>query len=74
VVAIDYFTKWIEAKPLATIIGLQIKKFLWEKIVLRYGLPLYLVNDNGKQFSDNLVKTWCQELHINQIFTSVAHP
>ncbi|GJW91898.1 reverse transcriptase domain-containing protein [Tanacetum coccineum] len=27
IVAIDYFTKWIEAKPVATITGNQIKKF-----------------------------------------------
>ncbi|GJZ03920.1 reverse transcriptase domain-containing protein [Tanacetum coccineum] len=28
IVAIDYFTKWIEAKPVATITGSQIKKFV----------------------------------------------
>ncbi|GJU57538.1 reverse transcriptase domain-containing protein [Tanacetum coccineum] len=30
IVAIDYFTKWIEAKPVATITGNQIKKFMWD--------------------------------------------
>ncbi|GJU33358.1 reverse transcriptase domain-containing protein [Tanacetum coccineum] len=29
IVAIDYFTKWIEAKPVATISGNQIKKIVW---------------------------------------------
>ncbi|GKB97669.1 reverse transcriptase domain-containing protein [Tanacetum coccineum] len=38
IVAIDYFTKWIEAKPVATITGAQIKKFMWDKIVCRFGL------------------------------------
>ncbi|GJV51010.1 reverse transcriptase domain-containing protein [Tanacetum coccineum] len=28
IVAIDYFTKWIEAKPVATITGNQVKKFV----------------------------------------------
>nr|GEV53136.1 putative ribonuclease H-like domain-containing protein [Tanacetum cinerariifolium] len=28
IVAIDYYTKWIEAKPVATITGAQIKKFM----------------------------------------------
>ncbi|GJT07008.1 reverse transcriptase domain-containing protein [Tanacetum coccineum] len=28
IVAVDYFTKWIEAKPVATITGAQIKKFV----------------------------------------------
>ncbi|GKA70613.1 reverse transcriptase domain-containing protein [Tanacetum coccineum] len=39
IVAIDYFTKWIEAKPVATIMGNQVKKFVWDNIVCRFGLP-----------------------------------
>ncbi|GJX08785.1 reverse transcriptase domain-containing protein [Tanacetum coccineum] len=39
IVAIDYFTKWIEAKPVATITGNQVKKFVWDNIVCRFGLP-----------------------------------
>ncbi|GJS03544.1 reverse transcriptase domain-containing protein [Tanacetum coccineum] len=39
IVAIDYFTKWIEAKPVATITGSQFKKFVWDNIVCRFGLP-----------------------------------
>ncbi|GKF19924.1 reverse transcriptase domain-containing protein, partial [Tanacetum coccineum] len=35
IVAMDYFTKWIEAKPVATITGNQVKKFVWENIVCR---------------------------------------
>ncbi|GJZ18035.1 reverse transcriptase domain-containing protein [Tanacetum coccineum] len=35
IVAIDYFTKWIEAKPIATITGAKIKKFMWDNIVYR---------------------------------------
>ncbi|GJS14568.1 reverse transcriptase domain-containing protein [Tanacetum coccineum] len=33
IVAIDYFTKWIEGKPVATITGNQVKKFVWNNIV-----------------------------------------
>ncbi|KAK9070616.1 hypothetical protein SSX86_011018 [Deinandra increscens subsp. villosa] len=73
-VVIDYFTKWIEAKPLACISGKQVKKFVWEHIVCRFGLPLYIITDNGQQFAGNPFAEWCEELHINQIFTSVAHP
>ncbi|GKA32756.1 reverse transcriptase domain-containing protein [Tanacetum coccineum] len=32
IVAMDYFTKRIEAKPVATIKGNQIKKFIWDNI------------------------------------------
>nr|GEU53465.1 hypothetical protein [Tanacetum cinerariifolium] len=36
IVKMDYFTKWIEAKPVATITGNQIKKFAWDNIVCRF--------------------------------------
>ncbi|KAK4382886.1 hypothetical protein Sango_2830100 [Sesamum angolense] len=38
-VAIDYFTKWVEAKPLARIIEEEIVKFIWRNIICHFGLP-----------------------------------
>ncbi|GJW96646.1 reverse transcriptase domain-containing protein [Tanacetum coccineum] len=74
IVAVDYFTKWIEAKPVATIIGNQVKKFTWDNIVCRFGLPGEIVSDNGKQFRDNPFKDWCEKLCIRQCFAFVKHP
>ncbi|XP_071688009.1 uncharacterized protein [Rutidosis leptorrhynchoides] len=74
VVAIDFFSKWVEAKVLAKLTGENIKKFVWNDIVCRYGLPNEIVSDNGKQFADNPFRSWCEELNIMQTFTSVAHP
>ncbi|GJZ79577.1 reverse transcriptase domain-containing protein [Tanacetum coccineum] len=71
---VDYFTKWIEAKPVATITGNQVKKFVWDNIVCRFGLPGEIVSDNGKQFRDNPFKDWCEKLCIRQCFASVKHP
>ncbi|GKA74495.1 reverse transcriptase domain-containing protein, partial [Tanacetum coccineum] len=58
IVVIDYFTKWIEAKPVTTITGNQVKKFVWDNIVCRFGLPREIVSNNGKQFRDNPFKDW----------------
>ncbi|GJZ42807.1 reverse transcriptase domain-containing protein [Tanacetum coccineum] len=74
IVAIDYFTKWIEAKHVATITGNQVKKFVWDNIVCRFGLPGEIVSDNGKQFRDNPFKDWCEKLCIHQCFAFVKHP
>lgn len=73
VVAIDYFTKWVEAEPLATITGRNILRFVWRNIVCRFGIPQVIISDNGKQFADDPFKSWCVELNIRQKFTSVAH-
>ncbi|GKB81784.1 reverse transcriptase domain-containing protein, partial [Tanacetum coccineum] len=74
IVAMHYFTKWIEAKAVSTITGNQVKKFVWDNIVCRFGLPGEIVSDNGKQFSDNPFKDWCEKLNITQRFASVKHP
>ncbi|GJV46014.1 reverse transcriptase domain-containing protein [Tanacetum coccineum] len=74
IVAIDYFTKWIEAKAVATITGNQVKKFVWDNIVCRFGLPGKIISDNGKQFRDNPFKDWCEKLCIRQCFAFVKHP
>ncbi|GJW14237.1 reverse transcriptase domain-containing protein, partial [Tanacetum coccineum] len=33
-----------------------------------------IISDNGKQFSDNPFKDWCNKLNITQRFASVKHP
>ena len=47
VVAIEYFTKWIEAEPVAQITSHKIQHFVWKNIVYHFGLPRCLVSDNG---------------------------
>nr|GEW83012.1 reverse transcriptase domain-containing protein [Tanacetum cinerariifolium] len=74
IVAMDYFTKWIEAKAVSTITGGRVKKFVWDNIVCRFGIPGEIISKNGKQFSDNPFKDWCDKLNITQRFASVKHP
>ncbi|GKB17792.1 reverse transcriptase domain-containing protein [Tanacetum coccineum] len=74
IVVVDYFTKWIEAKPVVTITGNRVKKFMWDNIVCIFGLPGEIVSGNGKQFCDNPFKDWCEKLCIHQCFASVKHP
>nr|GEV90981.1 reverse transcriptase domain-containing protein [Tanacetum cinerariifolium] len=38
IVAIDYFTKWIEAKPLAKITRKDLMKFVWDNIVCKWAV------------------------------------
>nr|GEZ97396.1 reverse transcriptase domain-containing protein [Tanacetum cinerariifolium] len=74
IVAMDYFTKWVEAKAVATITGEQVKRFVWDNIVCRFGIPGEIISYNGKQFADNPFKDWCDKLNITQRFSSVKHP
>ncbi|KAL0458685.1 UNVERIFIED_CONTAM: hypothetical protein Slati_0495700 [Sesamum latifolium] len=73
-VAIDYFTKWVEAESLARITAGEVMKFIWKNIVCRFGVHREIVSDNGRQFQGRRIQEWCQGLHIKQRFTTVAHP
>ena len=73
-VAIEYFTTWIEAKPLATITSESVKKFFWQTIICRFGVPRTLTIDNGKQFDSDKFKEFCKSIGTKIAFASVYHP
>ncbi|XP_075483782.1 uncharacterized protein LOC142523933 [Primulina tabacum] len=60
IVVVDYFTKWVEAEPLAKISEKYVIGFLWKSIVYRFGIPRALISDNDTQFSGARLKEWCQ--------------
>jgi len=72
-VAIDYFTKWIEAEPLALITAQQVQKFVWKNIVCRFGIPSIVITDNGRQFIDKGLAEFYKGLQIQHITSSVEH-
>jgi transposase InsO family protein len=73
-VAVDYFTKWVEAKALANITAPIIQKFFWQNIVYRFGVPRELTVDNGKQFDCYSFKEYCKTLGTQAKFSSLYHP
>ncbi|XP_065634081.1 uncharacterized protein LOC136069458 [Quercus suber] len=46
-VSTDYFTKWVEAEPLANIRDVEVKKFVWKNVVTQFGIPYTLISDNN---------------------------
>jgi len=73
IVAIDYFTKWIEAKPLATITAQQVQQFVWKDIICRYGVPHTIITDNGRQFINKELANFYTSLGIKHVISSVEH-
>ena len=74
VVAIDYFTKWVEAEPLATITERNIQNFVWKTVICRFRIPRVLVSNNGKQFNNPRFRQFSQELGIHNHNSSPGHP
>jgi hypothetical protein len=50
VVAVEYFSKSVEAKPLLSITSATIQKFFWQDIICPFGVPYEVTMDNGKRF------------------------
>ena len=69
-----YFTKWVEAEPLATITKQKVRNFFWRSIICRFGIPKALVSDNRKQFDNLKFKNFCAELGIKNYYSSPIHP
>jgi len=74
VVAIDYSTKWIEAKPLAKITAKNVLRFFKRNILARSGVSAIVISDNETQFTDQRFQDYLRMIGIKQSFTSVEHP
>ena len=73
-VGTDYFTKWVEAEPLANIRDVDAKKFIWKNIVTRFRVPHALISDNGLQFDSKAFRRYCSELGIANRYSTPAYP
>ena len=73
-VAIDYFTKWAEAKALANIRDMDVKKFVWKNIVTRFRVPDSLISDNELQFDSKVFHAFCSDLGIKNRYSTPAYP
>ncbi|CAN1285112.1 Transposon Tf2-6 polyprotein [Linum perenne] len=74
IVAIDYFTKWIEAEATASITAKQVEKFTFKHIISRFSIPHSIICDHGTQFDCQSFQTYCQGYKILLRFASVAYP
>ena len=73
-VGMDYFTKWVEAEPLANISDVDAKKFVWKNIVTRFGVPRTLISDNDLQFDRKSFRRYCCDLEITNRYSTPAYP
>ena len=74
IITIDYFTKWLETKPVTTITEAKITSFVWKNIVYKFGIPNVIISDNGRQFENPKFRKFCQDLGIKNHYSSPRHP
>ena len=72
-VAVDKFTKWVEAEPVSKCDAATAVKFL-KKLIFRFGYPHSIITDNGTNLSEGEMQKFCELNHIRLDLASVAHP
>ncbi|GKV20231.1 hypothetical protein SLEP1_g30388 [Rubroshorea leprosula] len=68
----DYFTKWVEAKPMKKVDQTDIIKFLKEEIIYRFGLPETVTSDQGTVFIGAQVEMFAKEMGF-RLLTLTPH-
>jgi hypothetical protein len=72
-VAVDKFTKWIEARPIKKLDGSSTIKF-FNEIITRYGVLHNIITNNGTKFAKGVFTEYCGQKGIRLDLASVAHP
>lgn len=70
----DNFTKFVEVVPMANQEATTVAKAFVEAVVVRYGVPLQILTDQGRNFEGNIFQEMCRLLEIDKVRTSSYHP
>ena len=73
-IAADYFTKWVEAFSLPNQEARTIADVLVKEFVCRFGVPLSIHSDQGRNFESALFAEICHLMGIKKTRTTPYHP
>jgi hypothetical protein len=74
VMVVEYFTKWLEVKPLTNVTFVSIRKIFWQNIICLYGALRHIMVNNAKYFDNTMFKDFCQQIRMKVAFMLVYHP
>ena len=70
----DYFTKWTEAFPLRNMEAHTVAKLITNEVICRFGCPVAVHSDQGRQYESVLFTEVCRLLEIRKTRTTPYHP
>ena len=72
-VAVDKFTKWVEAKPIKSLDSATVINFIRE-IIFIFAVPHDIITDNGANFYSDEFHEFYHSKGTRVSYASVAHP
>src|SRR5256885_1228649 len=74
IVAMDYLTKWPEARAVTEATADATSKFLYKQIICQHGCPQIILSDRGIHFNNNMMKKLMEKFKINHLLFTPYHP
>ena len=74
IVAMDYFSKWPEAKVLSNIRAKTVAEFIYNDIICRHGVPQEILSDRGTSFVNKVINELCEKYQTKHRLTSPYRP
>ena len=72
--AVDYVSKWVEAKATRTDDSKAVAGFLKSNIFARHGVPRALISDRGTHFCNKTVTALLKKYHVTHRVSTAYHP
>src|SRR6266498_4021823 len=74
VVAMDYFSRWPEARPLKAANAETVATFIYEEIICRFGALRVLQSDRGTHFVNEVIQKLTKRFKVRHSLSSPYHP
>ena len=73
-VAIGYFTKWVEDTFHKLVTKKVLDDFVKNNIIFRFGIPESIITDNGTNLNSDLMRSMCEKFKINHRNSTTYRP
>ena len=74
ILAVDYVSKWVEAKATHTNDSMVVCEFLQSNIFTRFGTPIVNINDGGSHFCNRTFRALLEKYCITHKIATPYHP
>ncbi|CAN6539957.1 unnamed protein product [Malus baccata var. baccata] len=72
--AVDYVSKWVEAKATKTNDSRVASDFIKTNIFARFGIPRAIINDGGSHFCNKIFKALLRKYNVTHKMSTPYHP